>query len=193
MEQRTKISLCALIFLSIASIMIDVEVKPVVSAQQDVWGEVRNIHPENWMREDATIVVLPVYPEEAVQQDIAGVVEIMVGKSAAGDVVRAKISSTIHPLLRHAVIEAVRGWKFKTRPPSPDPEDLYDLGILTFNFAINEGRGDVELYTPVPDSDAARRMRNILNAQDSRNWEQWEDVICDSSLISNCNPRQSAQ
>ncbi|HLX45599.1 MAG TPA: energy transducer TonB [Bryobacteraceae bacterium] len=56
--------------------------------------------------------VAPVYPPDAIDHHIQGVVKIKVLIAADGHVEQAHIASG-HPLLAHAALQAVKQWKFQ--------------------------------------------------------------------------------
>jgi protein TonB len=56
--------------------------------------------------------VAPVYPPDAIDHQVQGVVKIKVLIAADGHVEQAHIASG-HPLLVHAALQAVRQWKFQ--------------------------------------------------------------------------------
>jgi TonB family protein len=56
--------------------------------------------------------VQPVYPPDAIDHHIQGIVKIKVLIAADGHVEQAHIASG-HPLLAHAALQAVKQWKFQ--------------------------------------------------------------------------------
>lgn len=59
--------------------------------------------------------VSPLYPELARRMNISGVVKVRVTVAANGSVKDAQLVGG-HPVLANAAMEAVRKWRFETRP-----------------------------------------------------------------------------
>ena len=134
---------------------------------------------ETATRMDAVTRIMPIYPEEALRQGIQGTVEVLIDRDNVGRVARAKINPQIHPLLRRAAAEAVRGWRFRPEVVNPDnPRPVIcTFSFLTFNFIIEEGQGRVELYN-IPDGLlTAGRATGIFTYADDANWGVWEDIL----------------
>jgi TonB family protein len=84
--------------------------------------------------------VNPVYPEEAVQKRIEGLVVIEASTDEQGDVVSAKVmpSKNPQPLLEEAALAAIRQWKYK-----PFLNDGKAVGVtfsVTMNFALHKDK-----------------------------------------------------
>lgn len=97
-------------FLFLASLAM-----PVVCPAQNGFGKNSALLPESWARKAAANAVMPNYPDEAVRDGIAGVVRIRFETNSAGEVVTIKVKPGTLSVLKEAVVEAVRQWKFKPR------------------------------------------------------------------------------
>ena len=127
---------------------------------------------EAWLRLTSITRVMPVYPEEAVRQGIQGVIEVLIDRDNVGRVARAKINPQVHPLLRRAAAEAVRGWRFRpevVNPNNPRPVICW-FGFLTFRFVIEDGQGRIELNEIPEGLRTAGRPTGIFKDADETNW-----------------------
>jgi TonB family protein len=84
--------------------------------------------------------VNPVYPEEALQQKIEGVVVIEATTDEKGEVTAAKVvpSENPQPLLEEAALAAVRQWKYE-----PFLKDGKAVGVtfhVTMNFSLHKDK-----------------------------------------------------
>ncbi|HET6892487.1 MAG TPA: TonB family protein [Pyrinomonadaceae bacterium] len=136
--------------------------------QKDEWNGGR---PESWARQAAIKKVMPTYPAEALPVGISGRVEVKIAISEEGEVVRIKVRPRIDPRLKTAVADAVKQWKFKTRP---DPQGLGRplLSHLIFNFVS----GRVVLHDPGPNAPDSEHLGYYNSAKEQRQWEEWEEV-----------------
>src|SRR4028119_240465 len=100
---------CALLLTCLCLIMV-----PDLNAQEPVQNERHLIAytSEFVGRSWATKQVLPVYPVEAVGQNIQGVVETAVGLNNDGKVIKVRVPPGLDPHLRKAAVAAVRQWEF---------------------------------------------------------------------------------
>jgi protein TonB len=82
--------------------------------------------------------VNPVYPEEAVQKRIEGLVVIEATTDGQGDIVAAKVMPTKNPqpLLEAAALAAVRQWKYE--PFLKDGKAVAVTFTVTMNFALDK-------------------------------------------------------
>jgi TonB family protein len=126
----------------------------------------------------ATKQALPTYPAEAIARNIQGVVEVGVGITDAGRVLKVRVPSDLDPLLRKAAVTAVKQWEFRAWANKMQPGE-YSIFRLTFNFIINNGVGRVELYNPPYDTPAHRRMRGA-SGRDRTEWLSWADATNDN-------------
>ncbi len=119
---------------------------PLVWASQDTQKN-SALLPESWARKSAANAVMPTYPNEAASQGISGIVRIRFETNPAGEVVTIKVKPGTDPLLKKAVIEAVRKWKFK---PSfgVERQEVPVLSRLAFHFIVRNGEPQVEMYDP---------------------------------------------
>ncbi|HEX8457304.1 MAG TPA: energy transducer TonB [Pyrinomonadaceae bacterium] len=150
-----------------------------VSAQEAIKDERRLIDntSEGWGRSWATKKVLPLYPAEAVRQNLQGVVEVGVGINDDGRVIKVRVPPGLDVHLRKATVAAVKQWEFREWENKMEPGG-YCIFRLTFNFIIEEGAARVELYSPPWDSPAHRRIRGT-SGRDRKEWLAWEDATED--------------
>jgi TonB family protein len=134
------------------------------------------LYTEAQARWDAHNTVMPEYPEEAVRQRLAGVVQIKIAKDKYGRVAKIKIQPGVDLLLTKAIVKAVKQWTFKPRP-DPKGSDRYFLSRLTFSFFISYGEGHVEMYTPPPGEEKiGERLNDADSNKELREWKEWEQV-----------------
>ena len=134
------------------------------------------LYSEAQARWDAHKTVMPEYPEEAIRQGIAGVVEVKIGTDKYGRVAKIKIQPGVDPLLTKAVVKAVKQWTFNPHP-APDGSNRYHLSRLTFNFFINYGEGQIEMYTPPPgEKPIGERINDTDSVKELTEWDKWEQV-----------------
>lgn len=150
---------------------------PDVFSQDDVRNHA--LLPEITARKSAIEPVLPIYPDEAVQRGIFGVVRIMLEISAQGEVLRIKVKPRTNPLLKAAVVEAVERWKF--RPwLGPDGTGEAVITRLAFRFDMTDGEAHAGMYDPLGPSeiDCLGCSNSMLEL---RLWREWEEVTLDKS------------
>ena len=126
----------------------------------------------------ATKKVLPAYPAEAIERNIQGVVEVGVGITDEGRVIKVRVPPGLDPLLRKAAVAAVKQWEFRQWANKMQPGGCCFFR-LTFNFQIEGGTGHVELYNPPYDTPEHRRMRGA-RYRDVSEWLSWEDATNDN-------------
>jgi len=153
---------------------------PQVSGQETAQNERRPIAftSEGWGRSWATKKVLPVYPDEAIAQNIQGVVEVGVGINDDGQVIKVRVPPGLDPRLRKAAVAAVKRWEFRPFVNKLGTGE-YCIFRLTFNFLIEEGAARVELYNPPWDIPEHRRIRGA-SERDRKEWLRWEDAPNDN-------------
>ncbi len=122
--------------------------------------------------------VLPAYPPEALARDLQGVVEVFVGITDEGKVLKVRVPPGRDPLLQQAAVAAARQWRFREWVNKMEPGG-YCVFRLTFNFIIEEGAGRVELYNPPYDTPQHRRMRGA-SYRDVKEWLAWADATHDN-------------
>jgi TonB family protein len=126
----------------------------------------------------ATKKVLPAYPAEAIARNVQGVVEVGVGITDEGRVVKIRVPPGLDPQLRRAAVAAVKQWEFGLWASKLGPGE-YCIFRLTFHFIIEDGVGRTELYTPPYDTPAHRRMRDY-RSRDRTEWLSWADATSDN-------------
>ncbi|MCA1591187.1 MAG: energy transducer TonB [Acidobacteria bacterium] len=122
-------------------------------------------------RRNITKMVPPLYPEEALRNGVEGIVEIRIGLTEEGKLVKIKAPPDINPLFKKAVAVAVKQWEFG--PFSGEARDVITTFRLTFKFSIEDGIGRAELYNPPEGSKGAKRMLDYGKFAD---WENWVDI-----------------
>jgi TonB family protein len=174
-----QVNRCSLISLILLFACLCFIFAPQVSGQETVRDERRRIDYTNefdgrsWARKK----VLPVYPAAAIAENIQGVVEVGVGITDEGRVIKVRVPPGLHPLLRKAAVAAVKQWQFKAWVNKMPPGG-YCIFRLTFNFIIEEGAGRVELYDPEWNTPQDRRMRDA-GPRSRTEWLSWEDATND--------------
>jgi TonB family protein len=131
--------------------------------------------PESYIRETAVKTAIPTYPEEALRQGVSGVVRIRIEISGEGDILRIRIKPRTNPMLKEAVVDAAKQWKFKPHYRS-DGSVMPMFSRLTFVFVINDGKSSVELYNPPPDAPQSEYIGYSNTAREFREWREWEEV-----------------
>jgi TonB family protein len=129
-------------------------------------------------RQLAVNVVLPEYPQGALERGITGIVKVVLKTTYEGEVIGVRVQPGTDPALKKALGKAVREWKFK-----PVTEHLsylkqipnsYRLRRLTFEFIVEDGKGRAVLYVP-PDGNLWKLGGG--SSADIRDWKQWEDAL----------------
>lgn len=166
MRKPANPALVKLLFLLIAS-----SAMPVICLAQNGFGKDSALLPESWARKPAANAVMPTYPDEAASQGISGVVRIRFETNPAGEVVTIKVKPGTDPLLRKAVVKAVRQWKFK---PSlgVERQEVPVFSRLAFRFIIRKGEPQVEMYDPGPR--AAICLACSSSYKEMIEWNEWE-------------------
>lgn len=166
MRQPTNPVFVKLLFLFLTSLAT-----PLMCLAQNESGKDSALLPESWARESAANAVMPVYPDEAAREGIAGVVRIRFVTNPAGEVATIKVQPGTEPLLRKAVIDAVKQWKFEPWP-GIDGAAKPVRSRLAFYFIIRKGEPRVEMYDP------GRRAPICLACSNSYKemieWDDWE-------------------
>lgn len=102
--------------------------------------------------------VVPVYPPDAREQGVEGVVVIEATVDAAGTVTNARAVSSPHASLTTAALEAVRQWRFE--PPARAPI----MFTVTVRFALDETTGAHAAVNPAAVYPAAARQSGVAGA-----------------------------
>jgi TonB family protein len=97
---------------------------------------------EETLRRYAVEVVMPSYPQRARRRNAQGVAVVQLDVNEQGGVAGADVLEAPDPLIREAVVQAVRQWKFK--PPTIHGKAVSIRGKLTFYYVIKNGEGRVE-------------------------------------------------
>jgi len=98
--------------------------------------------------------VQPVYPPDAIDQHVEGVVKIKILIGADGHVTKAHIASG-HPLLVHAALQAVRQWVYQ--PLGSDDQPLRVATEVEVPFRLSTLRGATLLGATLPGAPAATK------------------------------------
>lgn len=130
------------------------------------------LYTEAQARWDAVTTVMPEYPEDAVRQGISGVMQVKIAKDKQGKVAKIKIQPGVDPLMKKALVNAVKQWVFYPRP-DPEGSDRYHLSRLTFRFFIAYGEGHVEMHIPLPGEE---RLNDADSGKEVSEWNKWEQV-----------------
>ena len=134
---------------------------------------------EGWGRSWATKQVLPAYPAEAIARNLQGVVEVAVGISNEGKVIKVRVPPGLDSLFRQAAVAAVKQWEFRPFVNRMEQPGEYCIFRLTFNFVIEDGTGRVELYNPPYETPQHRRIRGA-SGRDVKEWLAWADATDDN-------------
>lgn len=132
--------------------------------------------PESWARNSAIESALPVYPEEAIQRGIGGVVRIRFETNPKGEVIRIKIKAGTDPMLSKAIVNSVKRWRYK---PWADIEGRNEpvISRLSFHFVILNGEPRVEMYDPGPRplKDECLACSNTKK-KEMLEWKEWGEA-----------------
>jgi TonB family protein len=171
--QTTRLSLTLLLFCACLIAAPQVNAQETVKSERHLIGYTS----EFWGRSWATKKVLPAYPDEAIAENIQGVVETAVGINNDGQVIKVRVPPGLDAHLRKAAVAAVKQWKFRPWEYKMQPSE-FGTFRLTFHFLIEEGATRVELYNPPRDSPAHVRMRGA-SPRNRTEWLAWEDATND--------------
>lgn len=130
---------------------------------------------ELWARKSAVNAEMPLYPDEAVRREIAGLVRIKIETAPEGNVTRIKVKPLTDLLLRKAVVDSVKRWRFR---PSRGASSLSTIVFsrLTFNFVIDSGGPRVEMYDPGPHPPEGECLGCTNSSKELREWNEWDEV-----------------
>jgi TonB family protein len=155
--------------------LLTVQVALTALALQDSPKKYRALLPESIARKSAITKIMPIYPEEAVQSGVSGIVHIKLEISPGGEVLGVKIKPRTDALLSKAVSDAVKQWKFR---PWVGLDGLPE-GVITrliFRFSLNGEQPQVELYSPEPDTRTDECLECSNSAREMREWREWKEV-----------------
>jgi TonB family protein len=147
----------------------------VVSAQNDGPDREFALLPESWARKSADNMNMPIYPEECERFGRSGVVRIRFETSPSGEVLRIKVQPHTDPLLKKAVVDAVKHWRFKPWL------GLFRLEVpvisrLAFDFVIEKGEPQVELYNPGAPVTGGTCLACSNSHEEMIEWQEWDDA-----------------
>lgn len=146
---------------------------PLTCGRQEESRKDSALLPESWARKSAINAVLPTYPDEAIRHGLGGVVRIRFETDPVGHVTTIKVQPGTHSLLRKAVINAVKQWKFK---PSLgiDHVEVAVFSRLAFHFIIRKGEPLVEMYDQKPWPPANLCLACNNSYREMIEWDEWE-------------------
>ena len=133
------------------------------------------LYPESYAREVAITTAMPIYPVDAVQRQITGIVQAKIAIDDQGKVAKIKINPAIDSTLKHAVADAADKWTFKLRPEILVP-GRYSLSRLTFQFSISGDGPTVALYQPGPGAKDTEHLGYWDEYKEFRDWKKWEEI-----------------
>jgi TonB family protein len=149
-------------------------------SQEDVepWG----YYPEIYIRKAEITTAMPIYPTDAVERGITGVVQARILINNQGEVTQIKINPHIDTSLKQATADAVSKWTFKFKPYALGPGRSY-LSRLSFKFSINDSGPFVELYDPGPDAKGLEHLGHTDTMRELFDWKRWEEVKPTRSIM----------
>ena len=143
--------------------------------QSQTAGEPWGYYPEIYIRKSANTTAMPIYPTDAVERGITGVVQARILINNQGEVAQIKIDPHIDASLKQATADAVSKWSFKFEPYVLETGRSY-LSRLTFKFSINDSGPFVELYDPGPDAKGLAHLGHTDTMRELFDWDRWEEV-----------------
>lgn len=138
-------------------------------------NEWSGFYPESYAREVAIIKAMPIYPTDAIQRSITGVVQAKIAIDDQGKVSGIRIDRDVDATLKQAVADAVDKWTFSLRPEVLVP-GRNSLSRLTFKFSIDGNEPRVEFYSPGPSAKDREHLGYWNGAIELREWKKWEEV-----------------
>jgi TonB family protein len=171
MVLKPRFIICALLIFAGTILVFASSPLPPTAIQDDMRNY--SLLPEAVIRKSAIETPLPVYPAEAVERNISGVIRIRLTISAEGKVEKIKVKPRTNPILARAVADAVSRWIFE---PWIGPGYLprAALGRLGFRFEITDGEGHVSMYDPQPEEIECLGCSN--SGLEFRQWREWPEV-----------------
>lgn len=100
---------------------------------------------EGTLRKSALKQTMPSYPEDSKKRGAQGVSVIEIEHNKTGDVVRWYVHEVPDAVIRQALIDAVKQWKFSAK--LFEGEAVHVRGKLTFYYRIDE-RGEARVENP---------------------------------------------
>lgn len=144
----------------------------LTSQKANEWS---GFYPESYARQVAVTKAMPVYPQDALQRGITGVVQVKIAIDDRGEVAKMRIHPAIDASLKRSIADAVVKWTFKLRPELV-VEGRNSLSRLTFTFSIGAGQPQVELYYPGPSAKDSEHLGYWDGNKELREWNKWEEV-----------------
>lgn len=144
-----------------------------VMAQETPTNNKHAFIPEQTARRDAMATIMPDYPQELVDEGIAGVVKTKIEMDSSGNVIRASVQPSLNPTLEKVVFHAIKKWKFISRPIPAEAPERTIISRLTFNFIIEDGTGRVEMFTPPQDAPPFEQLGGYDPDSEMSEWQKW--------------------
>jgi TonB family protein len=138
-------------------------------------NEWSGFYPESYARKAAINTAMPIYPLDAVQRGITGVVQVKIAIDDQGKVAKIRIHPAIDPSLKSAIADAVDKWTFRLRPELVVP-GRNSLTRLTFQFSIKGDEPRVEFYQPGPGAKDSEHLGYWDGYRELRDWKKWEEI-----------------
>lgn len=170
MRKATNPELAKFLFLFLMS-----SATPLMCLAQHEPGRDSSLRPESWARKSSVNAVMPIYPEEASRRGIAGVVRIRIETNPEGEVIRLKVKPDTDLLLRKAVVDAVKQWKFNP-VLGVDRLEVPVFSRLAFHFIIKKGEPHVEMYDPGPRPPGNICLACSNSYKEMIEWKEWEEA-----------------
>jgi hypothetical protein len=128
------------------------------------------------IREWATAIVMPSFPEGLLEDKSRVVIKAKIEITAEGNVIRAAVQPGQYPLIREAVFKAVKQWTFKPTVTSYAFPDSTWISRLTFVYVMENGEGRVEMYTPPREAAPFDRLDGMYPPTELKEWQEWVDA-----------------
>jgi len=125
-------------FVWLLPLLLGAAIAPIVSSHPSKLIKVSEIS----LRKLATKTVLPDFPEEAKKRGAKGVAVAQLEVDEKGDVAQVEVLEAPDPLIKKAVADATKQWKFKPSASSGEPVRIQ--GKLTFYYVIDRNEARVE-------------------------------------------------
>ena len=130
--------------------------------------------PESRARRYAVNIVLPEFPQEAVERGNVGLLVVKLEIDPAGNVLKVKVRPETDAVIKKTVAETIPQWRFRMSAPANYTETT--LTRLTFRYFIEDSVGRVELYTPPPNAEMTERLDYMHSLVEGNEWRAWEQV-----------------
>ena len=116
------------------------------------------------LRRHATIIVMPVYPEEAISAGAQGLAQVAVLFDENGEYAGMKVLESPHPSISKAVADALKQWKITIGYDSPNPETrlpIREFGQVQFHFTLRDGTASVQPASPEEQKTTSLKFNKI--------------------------------